>query len=178
MEREQSTMSETKQMYDKMIALEKEKTSYELELKAMNLKYEQDTKSLKDITNNATNGTSNNSNSISTSNMGPSVRGIVAQHHSNNESSVITNLQDQLNTEKAKRQQAEASSQEKERQVSMLSVDYRQLQQRVSKLEGENRQEIEKVKGLQKQLENETDRRNSLSTELQRTVSEVSFSIQ
>lgn len=54
-------------------------------------------------------------------------------------------LQERLNAEKQKRQQAEASSQEKERQNSMLSVDYRQLQQQLHKLEGEYRQECEKV---------------------------------
>lgn len=37
------------------------------------------------------------------------------------------------------------ASQEKERQMSMLSVDYRQIQQRLQKLEGENRQEVDKV---------------------------------
>lgn len=57
----------------------------------------------------------------------------------------FTALQERLNTEKQKRQQAEASSQEKERQNSMLSVDYRQLQQQLHKLEGEYRQECEKV---------------------------------
>lgn len=36
--------------------------------------------------------------------------------------------------------------QEKERQMSMLSVDYRQIQQRLQKLEGEHRQETEKVR--------------------------------
>ena len=54
-------------------------------------------------------------------------------------------LQERLNAEKQKRQQAEASSQEKECQNSMLSVDYRQLQQQLHKLEGEYRQECEKV---------------------------------
>lgn len=57
----------------------------------------------------------------------------------------FTALQERLNIEMQKRQQAEASSQEKERQNSMLSVDYRQLQQQLHKLEGEYRQECEKV---------------------------------
>lgn len=58
----------------------------------------------------------------------------------------ILALQERLNNEKWKRQQAEASSQEKERQNSMLSVDYRQIQQQLAKLEGEYRQECEKVR--------------------------------
>lgn len=40
------------------------------------------------------------------------------------------------------RQKADQISQEKERQISMLSVDYRQIQQRLQKLEGELRQVI------------------------------------
>jgi hypothetical protein len=45
-----------------------------------------------------------------------------------------------LNDEKLARQKADQVSQEKERQISMLSVDYRQIQQRLQKLEGEYRQ--------------------------------------
>lgn len=54
-------------------------------------------------------------------------------------------LQGKLNEEKANRQRAESVCQEIERQMSMLNVDYRQMQQRLQKLEGEHRQEIEKV---------------------------------
>lgn len=49
-------------------------------------------------------------------------------------------LQTKLNEEKMARQKADQISQEKERQISMLSVDYRQIQQRLQKLEGELRQ--------------------------------------
>lgn len=49
-------------------------------------------------------------------------------------------LQTKLNEEKSARQKADQVSQEKERQISMLSVDYRQIQQRLQKLEGELRQ--------------------------------------
>lgn len=49
-------------------------------------------------------------------------------------------LQLKLTDEKSTRQKAEQHSQEKERQISMLSVDYRQIQQRLQKLEGEYRQ--------------------------------------
>lgn len=57
----------------------------------------------------------------------------------------VTALQAKLGEEKNARQKAEVVSQEKERQMSMLSVDYRQIQQRLQKLEGEHRQEVEKV---------------------------------
>jgi hypothetical protein len=58
---------------------------------------------------------------------------------------LLTALQAKLNEEKSARQKADLQSQEKERQMSMLSVDYRQIQQRLQKLEGEHRQESEKV---------------------------------
>lgn len=54
--------------------------------------------------------------------------------------SLISALQTKLNEEKSARQKADQNSQEKERQISMLSVDYRQIQQRLQKLEGEFRQ--------------------------------------
>lgn len=54
-------------------------------------------------------------------------------------------LQSKLNEEKTARQRSESVCQEKDRQMSMLSVDYRQMQQRLQKLEGEHRQETEKV---------------------------------
>lgn len=53
---------------------------------------------------------------------------------------LISALQTKLNEEKSARQKADQNSQEKERQISMLSVDYRQIQQRLQKLEGEFRQ--------------------------------------
>jgi hypothetical protein len=61
---------------------------------------------------------------------------------------LLTALQAKLNEEKSARQKADLQSQEKERQMSMLSVDYRQIQQRLQKLEGEHRQENEKVWAL------------------------------
>lgn len=51
-------------------------------------------------------------------------------------------LQSKLNEEKSARQKSDQNFQEKERQISMLSVDYRQIQQRLQKLEGEYRQVI------------------------------------
>lgn len=82
-------------------------------------------------------------------------------------------LQAKLNEEKSARQKADLHSQDKERQMSMLSVDYRQIQQRLQKLEGEHRQEVEKVKALQANLDQEQQKKISLATELGLTQSEV-----
>lgn len=48
----------------------------------------------------------------------------------------------------------------------MLSVDYRQIQQRLQKLEGEYRQESEKVKVLHSQIEQEQQKKSQLQSEL------------
>lgn len=107
-----------------------------------------------------------------------------------------TALQNKLTEEKLGRQKAEQNSQEKERQLSMLSVDYRQIQQRLQKLEGEFRQvrlgnlgvavpwinlifacllaqESEKVVALHSQLEQEQSKKNSLLSEISLQSSEV-----
>ncbi|CAH0726016.1 unnamed protein product, partial [Brenthis ino] len=78
---------------------------------------------------------------------------------------LVKALQGKLNEEKIARQRAESASQEKDRQMSMLSVDYRQMQQRLQKLEGEHRQESEKVVGLQAALEQERQARLAASAE-------------
>ncbi|XP_073833480.1 rho associated coiled-coil containing protein kinase isoform X3 [Musca autumnalis] len=82
-------------------------------------------------------------------------------------------LQTKLNEEKSARIKSDQNSQEKERQLSMLSVDYRQIQQRLQKLEGECRQEAEKVSVLQSQLDQEYSKKNSLLSDLSLKSSEV-----
>lgn len=85
----------------------------------------------------------------------------------------FTALQAKLNEEKSARQKADLQSQDKERQMSMLTVDYRQIQQRLQKLEGEQRQEVEKVKALQANLEQEQQKKSSFAAELGVANSEV-----
>lgn len=82
-------------------------------------------------------------------------------------------LQTKLNEEKSARQKADLNSQEKERQISMLSVDYRQIQQRLQKLEGEYRQEVEKVKALHSQVEQEQQKKTILQSEMGQQSSEL-----
>lgn len=78
-----------------------------------------------------------------------------------------------MNEEKCARQKADLNSQEKERQISMLSVDYRQIQQRLQKLEGEHRQEMEKVKALHSQIEEEQQKKNNLQIEKGQHLNEI-----
>ena len=46
----------------------------------------------------------------------------------------------------------ESRFQEKDREMSMITVDYRQLQYKLDKLEAENRQECEKARSLGTQV--------------------------
>ncbi|XP_050738009.1 rho-associated protein kinase 1-like isoform X2 [Eriocheir sinensis] len=150
-ERESIARKEAEKVSERLVQLEKDRNSLELELRGMTSRYEQEARALREANNAAP----------------------THNHHSS--AQALAALQERLNLEMQKRQQAEASSQEKERQNSMLSVDYRQLQQQLHKLEGEYRQECEKVKGLQKQLESESERRTSLANDLQSQISELSL---
>lgn len=75
-------------------------------------------------------------------------------------------LQLKLAEEKAARQKADTNSQDKERQMSMLSVDYRQIQQRLQKLEGEYRQETEKTVALHAQIEQDQIKKSILLSDI------------
>lgn len=79
----------------------------------------------------------------------------------------------QLAEERQARQQAEATVQDRERQMSMLTVDYRQLQTQLQRLQGEHRQEADKAQALQAQLDEEARRRAQLSQQAAQQAQEV-----
>lgn len=79
----------------------------------------------------------------------------------------------QLAEERQARQQADAAAQDRERQMSMLNVDYRQLQSQLQRLQGEHRQEAEKAQALQAQLDEETRRRAQLGQQAAQQAQEV-----
>ena len=58
---------------------------------------------------------------------------------------VYRNLEGKLDQEKLARQRAETQAQEKARELSMLTVDNRQLQYRLDKIQADFRQEADKV---------------------------------
>lgn len=74
----------------------------------------------------------------------------------------IPAFQQRLNEEKELRQKFESQCQEKERQLSMLNMDYKNMSQQVQKLEGELRQEYEKVRALKASQEDEIHKRTVL----------------
>ncbi|XP_065578443.1 rho-associated protein kinase 1-like [Artemia franciscana] len=87
----------------------------------------------------------------------------------------VKGLQNNLIEEKSARQNAECLAEEKERQLSMMAVDLRQLQQQISKMESELKQEIEKNKSLSNLLENEGAKKAVLHLEMANMSSEVSL---
>ncbi|XP_011863169.1 PREDICTED: rho-associated protein kinase 1 isoform X1 [Vollenhovia emeryi] len=153
-EKEEKATLDNRQLTERVSALEKEAASLTVELKAAQARYNQEVVAHQETERSR----------------------ILSKEEANLE--VVkgqTNgiFEVKLNEEKSGRQRAELLAQEKERQTSMLSVDYRQIQQRLQKLEGEHRQEMEKVKVLQGQVEQEQQKRNVLQTDLGQQTSEA-----
>ncbi|XP_058836769.1 rho-associated protein kinase 1 [Topomyia yanbarensis] len=147
--REQQALEDNRSLTDKISELEKENASIECELKAVQNRYHQEVKAHQETEKSR----------------------LLNNEEANMQE--VKALQTKLNEEKVARQKAEQNSQEKERQISMLSVDYRQIQQRLQKLEGEYRQESEKVLALHSQLEQEQNKKSTLLSELSLQSSEV-----
>ncbi|KAL6438984.1 hypothetical protein ACFW04_003778 [Cataglyphis niger] len=153
-EKEEKATLDNRQLNERISALEKEAASLTLELKAAQARYNQEVVAHQETERSR----------------------ILSKEEANLE--VVKGQKNgifeaKLNEEKSGRQRAELLAQEKERQTSMLSVDYRQIQQRLQKLEGEHRQEVEKVKVLQGQVEQEQQKRNVLQTDLGQQTSEA-----
>lgn len=147
--RETKALDDNRCLNEKISDLEKENATIELELKAVQNRYQQEIKTRQEI-----------EKSRMVSKDDTSMQEVKA-------------LQAKLNEEKLARQKSDQISQEKERQISMLSVDYRQIQQRLQTLEGEYRQETEKVVVLHSQLEQEQNKKSSLLSEFGLQSSEV-----
>lgn len=151
MQRVAQVTADNTHLIEKVACLEKDCASLQLELKAAQNRYQQEVKAHEETERSR----------------------MLNKEEANLE--VVKALQTKLNEEKCARQKADLSSQEKERQMSMLSVDYRQLQQRLQKLEGEYRQEVEKVRALQSQIEQEQQKKTSLQSELGNQSSEMAM---
>ncbi|XP_014362191.2 rho-associated protein kinase 2 [Papilio machaon] len=134
-------MTDNRQLSERVSSLEKECASLTHELRASQHLYQQELRAHQDTQRSQ----------------------LLSKQEANLE--IVKALQAKLNEEKGGRQRAEAACQEKDRQMSMLSVDYRQMQQRLQKLEGEHRQESEKVIGLAAALEQERTARLAASGE-------------
>nr|XP_049691706.1 rho-associated protein kinase 2 isoform X2 [Helicoverpa armigera] len=126
-------MADNRQLSERVSSLEKECASLAHELRAAQHMYQQELRAHQDTQRSQ----------------------LLSKQEANLELVKGESLQSKLNEEKTARQRSESVCQEKDRQMSMLSVDYRQMQQRLQKLEGEHRQETEKAMGLAASLEQE-----------------------
>ncbi|XP_047737947.1 rho-associated protein kinase 2 isoform X2 [Hyalella azteca] len=177
--RESLLQQESDRLNQRLNHLEKQKTSLEIELKAASNQYDQEVKALREsaaTAEAAAAATRMSSEGTESPLVNNNRAGSVSPLHTEHSSQALAALQERLSSEKTKRKAAESSAQEKERQMSLLNVDYRQLQTQLAKVEADKRQEIEKVKGLQKQIELEHDKRNKLLLDLQAAHSELSVS--
>ncbi|KAL9885164.1 rho associated coiled-coil containing protein kinase isoform 4-T4 [Glossina fuscipes fuscipes] len=147
--REQKAYEDNRVLNEKISDLEKANASLDFELKAAQGRYQQEVKAHQETEKSR----------------------MLSREEANLQE--VKALQTKLNEEKSARIKADQNSQEKERQLNMLSVDYRQIQQRLQKLEGECRQEAEKVMVLQSQLDQEHTKKNSLLSDLSLKTSEV-----
>ncbi|XP_054283901.1 rho-associated protein kinase 2 isoform X2 [Macrosteles quadrilineatus] len=156
-DREGKVIEDNRQLNERVSTLEKECASLTLELKAAHNRYNQEVRAHEETERSR----------------------LLTKEEANIEvvkdrmDCIFRALQAKLNEEKGARQKADLVSQEKERQMSMLSVDYRQIQQRLQKLEGEHRQEIEKTKVLQSQIEQEQVKKSALASEVSLALSDV-----
>lgn len=148
-QREQKSIEDNQVLNERISELEKENATIHLELKTTQNRYNQEVKAHRETEK--------------------------SRQMSKEEANMqeVKALQTKLNEEKVARQKSDQISQEKERQISMLSVDYRQIQQRLQKLEGEHRQETEKVLALHSQLDQEQTKKSTLLSELSLQSSEV-----
>ncbi|BFG03011.1 rho-associated protein kinase 1 [Drosophila madeirensis] len=147
--REQKAKEDNRALVERISELEKSHASLDFELKAAQGRYQQEVKAHQETEKSR----------------------LVSREEANLQE--VKALQSKLNEEKSARIKADQNWHEKERQLNMLSVDYRQIQLRLQKLEGECRQESEKVAALQSQLDQEHSKRNALLSELSLLSSEV-----
>ncbi len=125
-ERQAASLAENQRLSERIVEMEKRSASLELELNAMTSNYEREKRAHAE-----TSEQSGRSGGIH--NRRPLEEELATAE-------VVKSLQSKLTEEKNARQRAENQAQERERQISMLSVDYRQIQQQLNKLEGDHRQ--------------------------------------
>jgi hypothetical protein len=151
--REQSTALQNAELSGELAEKEKARAQMELELKSLHMRYKQ-------LVNNA-----------SETRRDDLLNNVVSRQ----DAEKIKAMEDVVAQEKQARSRAEASAQDKEREISMLSVDYRQLQYRADKLEADLRQETDKGRNLLAQLERLREEKSLMQSDLSVQVSEITL---
>ncbi|KAI5742026.1 hypothetical protein M8J77_002303 [Diaphorina citri] len=155
--RELQLAEDNRHLGEKVSSLEKECASLSLELKAAQAQYQQEVRAHEET-----------QKSRMVNKEEASVEIVKVRMEC-----IFRALRTKLSDEKNARQTAVTKCQETERQMSLLSVDYRQIRQRLEKVEAEYRQELEKSKTLQSQVEQEQAKKFSLQSDLSVQTSEA-----
>ena len=150
--REQSSARQNAELSGELAEKEKARAQMELELKSLQARYEQLVNNANEARRDVTDDLLNNA-------------------ASRQDAERLKALEDMLAEEKQARSRAEASVQDKDREISMLSVDYRQLQFRTDKLEADLRQETDKGRNLSTQLERLREEKSLMQSDLSVQVS-------
>ncbi|KAG8183195.1 hypothetical protein JTE90_005646 [Oedothorax gibbosus] len=158
MEREKSLIYENRELNNKFVELEKTHAMVLLELKNLQNRFDQEAAAHREDVDTLT---------------ADKKRILSSTEEANFEQ--IKALQAKLAEEKVVRARVEAREEEKEREISMLSVDYRQLQAQLQKAQHEHTKEQDKVLVLSRSLEEECGKRASLQSDLSHHLSEVSM---
>lgn len=153
--REQNTARQNADLSNELADVEKARTQLDLELKSLNLRHEQLVNNANEAKRDATDDLLNNS--------------------SRQDAERIKSLEDMLSEEKQARSRAESALQDKDRELSMLSVDYRQLQFRQDKMEADLRQETDKSRSLYAQMERLREEKSLMQSDLSVQVSEITL---
>ena len=150
-DREEQRQRENAELNSKLAEADKVRASLELELKSTKSRNEQLVKSQTTATTSST--AFNN-----------------RQHEE-----VQKGLESKLSEEKSARARAEAVGQEKDRELSMLQVDFRQLQYKLDKTEADHRLESEKARGLATQLDRVREEKSLMQSDLSVQASEIAL---
>jgi Rho-associated protein kinase 2 len=154
--REQSTARQNAELNGELAEKEKARAQLDLEFKSLHVRYEQLVNNANEARRDVTDDLLNNA-------------------ASRQDAERLKALEDMLAEEKQSRSRAESSVQDKDREISMLSVDYRQLQYRADKLEADLRQETEKGRNLYSQLERLREEKSLMQSDLSVQVSEITL---
>lgn len=158
-DREQASLRETSELSSRLADKEKARTHLELELKAVTSKYEQVlSQHEQSISSGGSNDDMLNNAAMAASN---------AKH--------LKGLEDSVATEKTARDRAEAALQEKDRELSMLTVDYRQLKYKLDKMEVDLRQESDKARSSAGMLERLREEKSLMQSDLSVQASEITL---
>ncbi len=171
-EREQQKVRENAELSSRVAELEKVKSNYEMELRSLSVRHDQ---LVMAQNSQAKESARINNHQEASLEQVKSEFSIIWHIWNTLFCTTVADLESKLSDETTARQRAESLRQEKERELSMLTVDYKQLQYRLDKMEGDNRQETERARAASSQLERLREEKSLMQSDLSMHESEVTL---